>query len=40
MGIEANGPHFPSMIEHILKNQNDSQIFMVGLLGEEFGNLL
>ena len=40
MGIEANGPHFPSMIEHILNNKNHSQIFMVGLLGEEFGNLL
>ena len=38
--IEANGPHFTSMIEHILNNINDSRIFMMGLLGEEFGNLL
>ena len=40
MGIEANRPHFTSMIEHILDNKNHGQIFMVGLLGEEFGNLL
>ena len=40
MDLEANGSHFPSMIEQILNKKNDSKIFMVGLCGEEFGNLL
>ena len=40
MGIEANGPYFTAKIEHILNNKYHSQIFMVGLLGEEFGNPL